>query len=296
MKKLLTSMLTFALVLSCFAFVGCSNKIDPKLVSYEQAVEICDTIIGEINDIKTLIANGYAYPTDEAVLAATKVNDTDKSGFNIEYSNYKDYEFYGEANGHTLFSPKTLYPGAIGVFDSYERYVGFLNKDFKLNVSYKFVTNEGEEFFKVTTEENKVNIYTIRNAVCTRLVVELDFSNGISWKSLRSTHFSMNSSTGTQGYFHTIMDRSTDETRLLDRCATVAWRIHSTSGPNQMQLGIFDFEERTQKMLFEEGFVDPNTVEGVMQGLYNYASSIDYTSFSNVIDTANAVLIEVNEQ
>ena len=60
MKKLLTSVLTLALVLCSFTFVGCDlfkDKDNTKPATIEQTLAICDQFIADMQAIETKINN-----------------------------------------------------------------------------------------------------------------------------------------------------------------------------------------------------------------------------------------------
>ena len=157
MKKFITRALSIILVMFCFVLAGCSGDG----ISSKTVLTVCQQYIKDLDDYSETISDAsFVYPLEGAVAAATVVNDTDKSKFGIEYLNYVDFEFQGDANGHSLFSPKIFYPVAIGVLSGLSDYVDNLDKDtFKLNKVYKFVFQDGEEYFKAVVKNETLFVY-----------------------------------------------------------------------------------------------------------------------------------------
>ncbi len=290
MKKFLTKFASLALVFVCFFAVGCTSDI----VISKKALAACQKYLADLETLDaTISADEYVYPIADAQAAAKAVSDTDLSKYGVAYSNYNDFEFEGDANGHSMFSPKILYPGAIGVLTNLKKYIDYFDtNEFKIDTTYKFMY-ETPEYFRATFSNNTLKVYIEKVDFFAEWTIKLakDSSN---WTSLVRKAVGYREDGSVEYYHHYALEKSTSESRIFDRCACINWRKNSAQNGVNDQINSIDFQETTQKMLF----VDDSFVEGFPTGvsatLQAYMESLDFESFVGCISKKGAITVSIS--
>ena len=289
MKKLLTSVLTLALVLCCFTFVGCTKdeNNDPKPATIEQTLAICDQFIADMQAVQTKIsAQDYVYPTTDAQASATQVLDTDKSSLDIEYSNYMDFDYnydFDQDQGHEPNSPSyEIYPDAVEMGEALDMYIQ-VYKDNRLQLNNVYSIGSSQ-YIKLTNNGSKISFSMssrdFDDEFDGELVINIDKNS--NWTSFEYKHYEDDN--GTSAYI--IIEKSTDESRLFNRYLEFEYMT-------EYGFSFTDIDETTQKMLYVDNF-SLDSMNIMQSKAYGYFESLDIESIVNNIDTTKAVEIEVN--
>lgn len=292
MKKLLTSVLTLALVLCCFTFVGCT-KDKEKPATIEQTLAVCDQFIADMKAVETKIsAQNYEYPTIDALRASKAVDGTDKSSIGIEYSNYMDfdltYDFKQGAYGpYDTYAPSDFYIEMAEMSEYFGIYFDiYKNNNLQLNNTYKFDTED---------DENPVTIYlkliNDNSRICLSMYMDyteggysynydyiINLNNNSSWKSFELKNFSQNYLT------YMYVEKATDNARIFNKFIAVE---------NEETARLTDVDETTQKMLYIDEFMT-DSMNVIQAKAYNYLESLNLEDIVDDIDTANATEIQVD--
>ena len=292
MKKILSKVGAVALAAASIFVVGCGST---DVIS-KRAINACKTYLNDLEVLQTEIDYHieYGYDAAGAQAAAIAVGDSDLSQFGITYADYNAFNFAdGSANGHYIFSPQVLYGGAIGVLTNLDRYIDYLNEDnFSINQTYKFLYSTGDEYFSVNFNDNTLYAYIEKTGYQKLFTIKLA-EDSTDWQSveMRAVSFHDNGEEEYKHYYY--IEKSTNDSRVFDRCANILWRIESTA-QGKDQISAFDFEEKTQKMLFEDdSFYPEDLTTGVTKSLYDYMQTLDFTSFINAINKDNATEIKI---
>lgn len=285
MKKLLTSVLTLALVLCCFTFVGCTKEEDPKPATIEQTLAICDQFIADMQAIQTKIsASDYEYPTVDAQASAKQVADTDKSSIGIKYSNYMDFDYnydFDQDQGHEPNSPSyEIYPDAVEVGEALDMYIQ-VYKDNRLQLNNVYSIGSSQ-YIKLTNNGSKISFSMssrdFDDEFDGELVINIDKNS--NWTSFEFRDYDE------MVTLYMFIEKSTDQNRLFNRFIKIEEEI-------DFGIECVDLDETTQKMLYvDEFFIDSMNV--LESKVYTYLESLNIPSIIGNIDTTNAVEIEVN--
>lgn len=291
MKKFLTKAFALSLMVGCLFVSGCLGGLTNK-----NALQICKDYVLDLTELHTTIkSNDYVYPIEAAKQAATEVKDTDKSGFGIEFSNYRDFEYNPSEGfqGNMLLKPKILYPGAIGVLLHLDRFVNYLDAEtFKLKTTYKLIFETSEEYFRAHVNKDKLYINTQKDNSYSQYIIDFDRSNGIDWTSVEYKSITYKESGAVSYYFYYYLEQATNENRIADREMSCTWRVDSATN-NLDQLAVTEFDEVAQKMLIFDDVCEVGDANPICQTIFDFMQSQDYTSYVNVLDINNNV-VEIN--
>lgn len=287
MKKLLTSMLTLALVLCCFTFVGCAKDNDPKPATIEQTLAICDQFIADMQAVQTKIsAQDYVYPTTDAIRASKVVADTDKSSIGIQYSNYMDFdveETLNEEFGDSFTVLDELFDatenGAVSTLE-------FLAGEYKaqklsLDVVYSIEDEDSISYIKLTNNNLKVCLsYKMLNTdgyYGAEIILNLNSDN--TWKS-----FEMKAAEEDGMVNYLYVEKSTDESRIFNQ--VIDGFIDGTD------IGIGDYNEIAQKMMYVHFHNEPS--DTIQTKALLYLRNLDIPSILDNFVTNNPVEIQIS--
>jgi len=295
MKKFLTSAITLVLILCCCMVTGCKKTYTPTQI--KQALNICHNYIQDLNELSSIISESveFEYSKEAAQQAAVPVTGTDKSALNVDYSYYKEFDFNtSHYDGISLFTPKVLYPGAIGVLKSFDKYINELKEiDFNLGTVYKFNSQDEATYIKITINENKLYMHketpSATETTYQLVTIDFDLANGIDWNSveMKTTTISNNAP---QTRFYYYVEKATNENRIFNRLSTINLRI--VDGDDTLGINSLDFNEVTQKLIIvEEGSTHLESNSVVIETLKSGILAMDFESFVDVIDTSNPVTI-----
>ncbi len=299
MKKLLTSVLTLALVLCCFTFVGCTKDEDndPKPATIEQTLAICDQFIADMQAIQTKIsAPDYEYPTTDAVESSTPVRATDKSSIGIEYSNYMDFDYTYDFFENSTLGGETYTSSDCYLLIMYmsqyldEKLDIYKGNNLDLNNVYKYNTEDNgysaTNYLKLINNNSKICLYFYQDTQYSylyELTISLDDNKG--WKSFEYKGFDQNNELLEFGY----CEKSTNVSRVFDR--GVVTYIETVKGIDEIYLT--DINETTQKMIYIDGF-STDSMNVIQSQAYSYFETLNIENIADSIDITNAVEIEVN--
>lgn len=289
MKKLLTRVLTLALVLCCFTFVGCTKyeDNDPKPATIEQTLAICDQFIADMQAIQTKIsAPDYEYPTTDAQASAKQVADTDKSSMGIEYSNYMDFDYnydFDQDQGHEPNSPSyEIYPDAVEMGEALDMYIQ-VYKDNRLQLNNVYSIGSSQ-YIKLTNNGSKISFSMssrdFDDEFDGELIINIDKNS--NWTSFEYKHYEKQDGT----IACIIVEKATNANRVFNRYLEFE---HIT----EYGFSFADINETTQKMLYMDNF-SINSMNVAQSKGYNYFETLNISSIADNIDTTNAVEIEVN--
>ena len=293
MKKLLTSVLTLALVLCCFTFVGCTKDEDsaPKPATIEQTLTILDNFVSDMKAIETKIsAQDYVYPTIDAIRASQAVANTDKSSIGIEYSNYMDFDYdydFEQGTSPEPYSPSyNFYPDIVEMpFVSVYASI-YEENGLKLDTTYTFtIEDDGDTetmFIKLTNDKSKVCFYVAfaGGEENEYHALQLNLNSNSNWVSFEYKVYDEEDFVN-----YSYVEKSTNENRIFNRYLSVE--------QENQGIGLVDLDETTQKMLYVDEFTT-DSMNLNQSKVYNYLESLNIESISNDIDTTNAIEIEVN--
>ena len=286
MKKILTSMLTLALALCCFTFVGCDgfkNK-DKKPATIEQTLEVLDQFVADMQAVGDKIAaDGYVYPANNAIASSIPVIGTDISSIGIEYSNYIDFDYnydFGQGSYLEPYSPSyNFYPYAVGMTSVNSYFQLYKDNNFQLNTVYEI---RQDVYIKLTNDNSKITFTMISNEVDeefnAEFVITLDTNS--KWKSVEYKHLEIDEY---KSYLY--IEKSTSENRVFDRYISVE--------QEEGCINLVDLNETTQKMICIDSF-ETDSMNIIESKVYNYLESLNLENFVNNIDIANAVQFELN--
>jgi hypothetical protein len=291
MKKILTSVLTLALVLCCFTFVGCTKDEEPKPATIEQTLAILDNFVSDMKAIETKIsAQDYVYPTIDAIRASQAVTDTDKSSIGIEYSNYMDFDYdydFEQGTSPEPYSPSyNFYPDIVEMsFVSVYASI-YEENGLKLDTTYTFtIEDDGDTetmFIKLTNDKSKVCFYVAfaGGEENEYHALQLNLNSNSNWVSFEYKVYDEEDFVN-----YSYVEKSTNENRIFNRYLSVE--------QENQGIGLIDLDETTQKMLYVDEFTT-DSMNLNQSKVYNYLESLNIESISNDIDTTNAIEIEVN--
>ena len=294
MKKLLTSMLTLALVLCCFTFVGCNLfKDKEKPATIEQTLAICDQFIADMQAINTKIsAQDYVYPTTDAQSSATSVSSYARSTLGIRYLNYMDFdtqEVFNQDLGYPITAIDVLLDmsenGAIStlayIIEEYK------SQNLSLNTVYSFedVDYEGDySYFKLSNNNSQIccsykNETSGDTTFIAEMIINLNSDN--TWKSFEMKVVDLDSGVDIE---YAYAEKSTDESRIFNR--VIVGYIDGTD------VSLSDFDESCQKMLYVHFHNEPTT--DIQTQAVDYLESLNIESVVDGFDTTNDVEIQFN--
>lgn len=285
MKKIITSLLTLALVLCCFTFVGCKDKGNQKPATIEATLEILDEFVADMQTVGDKIAaDGYTYPTNNAIAASVPVKSTDKSSIGIEYSNYinfdYDYDFSQGSNPEPYSPSYNFYPDATGMTSVNMYFQLYTNNNLQLNSVYEI---RQDVFMRLTNDNSKITFTMISNEVNEEFNAEfvITLDTNFNWKSIEYKRFEID---GYKSY--TYIEKSTNENRVFNRYISIE--------EDNQGVDLVDLDETTQKMIYIDKF-EIDSMNIIQSKVYNYLESLNIESFVDKIDIENAVEIEVNQ-
>ena len=302
MKKYLTKVLSFALLMVCVFVAGCSASD----IFGEKAINVCKAYMNEIAAITAMVEdNNYVYPKEAAMAAATQVSGTDLSKYGIAYSEYKDFNFASDPDSLGLLTPKILYVGGLNVISTLNDYLDNLDKKtFEIGKAYKFVF-EQETSSKAPVVEyfySKLSGQTLcfmqecdtqEGRFYAKYVVKLTGSTVWDWVSIDRTSITFKANGDVSSYNHFAIEKSTDSSRIIDRCSVIAYKLLAAGWGTKDQISSFDFEEKTQKTIVVEDTFLPGEATGNAKILCDYMDAINYAAFTNVINKTTAETITV---
>ncbi len=302
MKKYLTKVLSFAMILVCFFVAGCSAKD----ISGEKAINVCKSYMDELAAISTAIKdNEFVYPQEAAINAAIPVEETELSKYGIPYSEYEDFNFDQDPESFGLITPKVLYGGGITVITNLNDYLDNLDKKtFEIGNAYKFVFEKENsssapdiEYFATKLSGKTLYIYqekpTSTGTFYAQYTIKLTGTTVWDWVSVERKSISYNTNGDVSYYHHFVIEQSTDINRVIDRCAVINYKMLAAGYGTKDQISSFDFEEKTQKMIFIEDTFLPGEATGNSKTLCDYMDAINYAEFTNVINKTTAETITV---
>lgn len=297
MKKLLTSVLTLALILCCFTFVGCKKK-DNSGLTIDQTLEICEQFILDMEATKTKISSqDYEYPITEAQASAKQVADTDKSSVGIEYSNYDEFDYdcefiyYPTINSDTAIgmSVKDLYVDEYNLEAHYitselEAYINmYKDNNWELGKTYKYYIDREEEtsyYIRLTGNSNKITIYEAddEGEWCAEYIINLN--SDLSWKSFKNKGALTNGEAAEYIY----VEKATDNNRIFNK--------YITASVNATHCKLIDIDEEAQKILCVEKFaIDAMDLTAIQSSVYAYM--LNLPKAQNIVNKSKAIQTEV---
>ena len=302
MKKYLTKIFSFAMILVCAYAAGCSATD----ISGEKAINVCKSYMDELTAIsETIKSQDYVYPKEAAVEAATLVVDTDLSKYGIPYGEYKDFNFAEDPDSLGLLTPKVLYSGGITVITNFNKYLDNLNKKtFELGKSYKFVFEKEDsaqdpsvEYFATKLENKTLYIFqekeTAEGTFFAKSTIKLTGTTVWDWVRVERTSVCIKSNGDVSYYHHFVVEQSTHDSRVIDRCAVINFKLLAAGSGTKDQISSFDFEERTQKMIVVEDTFLPGAATGNTKTLCDYMETLDFESYVNILSHINSETITV---
>lgn len=299
MKKLLTSVLTLALLLCCFTFVGCDlfkDKDEQKVATIEQTLAICDQFIADMQAIQTKIsAPNYEYPTIDAIRASKTVEDTDKSSIGIEYSNYEDFDinYNLDDDPEHPYTIKDNYLEMMEIVYVADMYIDLYSEnDLQLNESYRVNLNEygdeGYTYTRLINDNNQINLSLCHSSLdglsksFYDFTINIDNLNWVSWEFKQCYN-------DDEFFACAYIEKSTHEARIFDRYYLS--RVDRESGTP-----LYDFEEvdeKVQKIIVVDEF-SINSMNVLQSKIYNHHESLNIESIRDNIDIENAIETELD--
>lgn len=287
MKKFITSFLTFALIICCFTFVGCKDKENnSKPATIEATLEILDQFVIDMQAVEDkILADGYTYPTNNAIADSVPVRSTDKSSIDIQYSNYIDFDYDYDFEQGTLPEPYSpaynFYPDATSMWTSIKStFIGiYKNYNLKLNSVYEKSENV---YIKLTNDNTKITFTIISNELDEEFNVEIIIylDNDSNWKSVEYKHYEID---GYRSYVY--IEKSTNNNRIFNRYISIE--------EDNQGVDLVDLNETTQKMIYIDKF-ETDSMNIIESKVYNYLESLEIESFIDNINIENAVEIQDN--
>ena len=298
MKKLLTRVLTLALVLCCFTFVGCTKDEEPapKPATIEQTLTILDNFVADMKAVETKIsAQDYVYPTIDAIRASQAVAGTDKSSIGIEYSNYEDFDIdynIGQDPQHP-YTVKDNYLEMMEMIYVVDMYIDLYSEnDLELNVSYRVNLNEygetGYAYTRLINNNNQINLSLCHSSLDGSRKVFFDFAININNSTWVSWEFKQ-CYNDDEFFACAYIEKSTHEARLFDRYYLSI--VDAESGTP-----IYDFEEvdeKVQKIIVVDDF-SIDSMNALQSKIYNHHVSLNIDSTRDNVDIENATETELS--
>lgn len=287
MKKLLTSVLTLALILCCFTFVGCKNEDDPGL-TIGQTLEICERFITDIKAVDTKISvQDYIYPTIDAQASAKQVADTDKSSIGVEYSNYDEFDYDEEFHEYLWpFSVKELYLYADSDARDLKIYINmYKDNNWQLQETYKFYYDAEKDmpmYIQLINYNNtKISLLIAVEEDGETYYEEytINLNTDLSWKSFEYKQYSTE---GDKDYLY--IEKANDSNRVFNRY--IEGDIYTTS------CRIVDINEETQKTLYLEEF-STSAMTSIQSTAHIYLLNLNIQNVQYRFHIENAIETEV---
>jgi len=298
MKKLLTTVLTVALVLCCFTFVGCTKdeEAEPKPATIEQTLTILDNFVKDMQAVETKIsAQDYVYPTIDAIRASQAVADTDKSSIGIEYSNYEDFDidYNFSEDSQYPYTVKDNYLEIMEIIYVQDLYIDLYSEnDLQLNSVYRVNLNEygdmGYAYTRLVNNNNQINLSLCFSSLdgLSRafydFAINIDNSDWTSWEFKQCYN-------DDEFFAYSYIEKSTHKARLFDRYYLS--RLDAESGTP-----IYDFEEvdeKVQKIIVVDEF-SINSMNVLQSKVYNHHVNLNIDGIRNNIDIENAIETELS--
>ncbi len=298
MKKLLTSVLTLALLLCCFTFVGCKKeeKSAPKPATIEQTLTILNGFVSDMKAVETkMSAQDYVYPTIDAIRASQAVADTDKSSIGIEYSNYEDFDIdynIGQDPQYP-YTVKDNYLEMMEMIYVAGMYIDLYSEnDLQLNVSYRVNLNEygdmGYTYTRLINNNNQINLSLCHSSLDGSsksfydYTINISNSNWISWEFKQCYN-------DDEFFAYLYTEKSTHEARLFDR-------YYLSKVDAESATPIYDFEEvdeKVQKIIVVDEF-SIDSMNAVQSKIYNHHVSLNIDNIRDSVDVENAMETELS--
>lgn len=298
MKKLLTSVLTLALVLCCFTFVGCNKDKNPtpKPATIEQTLTILENFVADMKAVESkMSAQDYVYPTIDAIRASQAVADTDVSSIGIEYSNYEDFNIddnLGKDPQHP-YTVKDSYLEIMDIVYVADLYIDlYSDNNLQLNASYKINLNDygdiGYSFTRLVNNNNQINLSLCHSSLDASsmsffdLTINIDNSNWVSCEFKQCYD---------HDYFFAYMyiEKSTNEARLFDR-------YYLSVMDSETEIPLYSFEEVDEKLqkIFVVDEFSNNSMNVLQSKIYNHHVSLNIGGIRDSINIESAIETELN--